>query len=84
MAIKRIAGTETKDDALNLAINNGDLDALQTAMNKFGFRDEESVLRYVLAVLSKSATRSLSIIDQDGARVSLNPSTELLRPELAK
>jgi hypothetical protein len=54
-------------------------------MKRFGFKDEESVLRFALAVLSKSATRSLSIIDQDGVRVNLNPSTELLRqPEPAK
>lgn len=80
MAIKRSANPTQAANELNLTINNGDFDALQAAVKKFGFRDEESVLRYALAVLSKSATRSLSIIDQDGARVSLNPSPDLLRP----
>lgn len=80
MAIKRSATQVQPDNELNLTINNGDFVALRDAMKKFGFRDEESVLRFALAVLSKSATRSLSIIDQDGVRVNLSPSTDLLRP----
>jgi hypothetical protein len=85
MAINRPTSPAPSNNELVLAVNNGDLDALRDAMKRFGFKDEESVLRYALAVLSKSATRSLSIIDQDGVRVNLNPSTELLRqPEPAK
>jgi hypothetical protein len=85
MAINRPASPAPSGNELILAVNNGDLDALRDAMHRFGFRDEESVLRFALAVLSKSATRSLSIIDQNGVRVSLNPSTDLLRqPEPAK
>jgi hypothetical protein len=85
MAINRPTSPAPSNNELVLAVNNGDLDALRDAMKRFGFKDEESVLRYALAVLSKSATRSLSIIDQDGVRVNLYPSTELLRqPEPAK
>jgi hypothetical protein len=85
MAINRQTSPTPSNNELVLAVNNGDLDALRDAMKRFGFKDEESVLRFALAVLSKSATRSLSIIDQDGVRVNLNPSTELLRqPEPAK
>jgi hypothetical protein len=85
MAIKRSATPVSSDNELNLTINNGDFEVLRDAMRRFGFRDEESVLRYALAVLSRSATRSLSIIDQDGVRVNLNPSADLLQqPEPAK
>lgn len=80
MAIRRPDPSATTDQELILAINNGDLEALQDAVRKFGFKNEESVLRYALAVLSKSATRSLSIIDQTGVRVNLNPSSDLLLP----
>jgi hypothetical protein len=85
MAINRPAAPVSSSNELILAVNNGDLEALRDAMTRFGFKDEESVLRYALAVLTKSATRSLAIIDQNGVRVNLNPSTDLLRqPEPAK
>jgi hypothetical protein len=82
MAIKRPASPapSNPENELILAVNNGDLEALRDAMRRFGFRDEESVLRFALAVLSKSATRSLTITGLDGARISLNPSTDLLKP----
>lgn len=81
MAILRPASPtpSNPDNELILAVNNGDLEALQDAMKRFGFRDEESVLRFALAVLSKSATRSLTITGIDGVRVTLNPSQDLLR-----
>lgn len=81
MAINRPAApTPANPDELILAINNGDLQALRAISQKFGFRNEESVFRFALAVLSKSATRSLTITDQNGVRVNLNPSTDLLQP----
>ena len=82
MAIQRPASPppSNPDNELILAVNNGDLEALRSAMKRFGFKDEESVLRFALAVLSKSATRSLTITDLAGTRVSLNPSPELLAP----
>ncbi len=75
MAIQRTTATDTD---LNLVINNGDFQVLRETVTRLGFRNEESVLRYVLAVLSKSATRSVSITDTNGAKVSLNPSPDLL------
>ena len=81
MAILRPASPtpSNPDNELILAVNNGDLEALQDAVKRFGFRDEESVLRFALAVLSKSATRSLTITGIDGVRATLNPSQDLLK-----
>jgi hypothetical protein len=81
MAILRPASPtpSNPDNELILAVNNGDLEALQDAVKRFGFRDEESVLRFALAVLSKSATRSLTITGIDGVRTTLNPSQDLLK-----
>ena len=80
MAIQRRPAPASSDTTqeLLLAVNNGDLEALRSAMKRFSFKDEESVLRFALAVLAKSATRSLTITDLAGARVSLNPSSDLL------
>ena len=76
MAIVRLPSTTSEQ--IDLSINNGDLVALREAVQRLGFIDEERMLRYLLAVISKSATRSLMITDQNGARTSLNPSPELL------
>lgn len=76
MAINR-ANTSTGEQ-LNLEINNGDFEALRTTTQRLGFRNEESMLRFMLAILSKSATRSITITDQNGTKVSLNPSDDLI------
>ncbi len=80
MAITRSATQPNPEHELSLVINNGDLQALKDAVKKLGFKDEEGVLRFALAVLTKSATRSLTIVDKDGNRVSLSPATDLLKP----
>lgn len=66
------------EGGLPLVFNNGDLEALQKAVERLGFKDEVSLLRYALAVISQSATRTLTVIDQDGKSVALNPSGALL------
>lgn len=82
MAIVR---TDTdKPDELPLVFNNGDLAALKSAVNRLNFKDEESLLRYALAVISKSATRTLTVIDQDGKSMALNPSESLLKQDSVK
>ena len=82
MAIVRTDSTP-KEGELPLVFNNGDLAALRKAVDRLGFRDEESLLRYALAVISKSATRTLTVIDHDGKSVPLNPSDALLRQDSA-
>jgi hypothetical protein len=77
MAVNRAADTATE---LALTFNNGDLEALRTTATRLGFANEESMIRFMLAALSKSATRSIIITDSNGARVALNPSADLLRP----
>jgi len=78
MAILR-SSSQTENN-LSLTINNGDLEALQDTVARLGFKDEESTLRFMLAVLSKSATRSLIITDKNGAKIPFTPSEGLLKP----
>lgn len=80
MAIIR-STQQLNEGELNLVINNGDYVALQETVKRLGFKDEESMLRFALAVLSRSATRSISITDQNGAKISLNPNEGLLEPK---
>lgn len=81
MAINRNISSNNENEELNLVINNGDLKALKDAVSRLGFLNEESMLRYLLAVMSKSATRSLTITDQSGTKTPLNPSESLLKIE---
>jgi len=79
MAIIRSANQPNPEQQLNLDINNGDLVALKDAAQKLGFKDEESLLRFALAVLTQSATRAVTIVGKDGKSVSLTPSASLLK-----
>ena len=83
MAIIR-SNSEVDEGTLPLTFNNGDLVALSETVERLGFKDEESLLRYVLAVISQSATRTLTIINKDGKSVALNPSETLLVPAAVK
>lgn len=81
MAIIRTPSTPTvtPPTELSLTINNGDFQALQETASRLGFLNEESMLRFMLAVLSKSATRSITITDQNGIKTPLTPGESLLR-----
>lgn len=83
MAILRKTSDQPEAE-LPLVFNNGDFATLKDAVARLGFKDEESLLRFALAVLSKSATRTLTVIDQDGKSLPLNPSEALLKPTVAK
>lgn len=78
MAITRNTA-EVSDTELPLVINNGDLVALRSAVDRLGFKDEESLLRYVLAVVAQSATRSMTVIDKEGKSIALKPGESLLK-----
>lgn len=80
MAIVRKLPADSEGESLPLIFTNGDLSALRAAVGRLGFKDEENLLRYALAVISKSATRTLTVIDQDGKSIALNPSEALLVP----
>lgn len=81
MAITR--SENSQENALELVFNNGDLEALDNAVKRLGFKDQVSLLRYALAVLSQSATRTLTVIDTTGKSVPLNPSDSLLAHKVA-
>ncbi len=79
MAITRkLASDPEEENELILDFNNGDLEVLKGAVQRLGFKDEESLLRYILAVISKSATRTFTVTGTDGKSLSLNPADALL------
>jgi hypothetical protein len=84
MAITRKPEEPAEEGSLPLIFSNGDLTVLKEAVERLGFKDEESLLRYVLAVIAMSATRTLTVIDKDGKSVPLNPSESVLKPRPAQ
>ena len=73
-----ITPTPSVEDRKHYEINNGDFQILQQSVTRLGFKDGGSLLRFVLAVIGQSATRSLKITDTNGKEVPLNPSPALL------
>lgn len=67
-------------DGIVFNVNNGDLQAINETVARLGFKDEESLLRFMLAIMAKSATRSVTITDQNGTKSTLTPSEGLLKP----
>jgi hypothetical protein len=77
MAISKI---KSEDESVDLTINNGDLLALRQIYKDWGFKDEESVLRYALAVLTKATNCTLYYLDDLGEKVGLQPSDAVKKP----
>lgn len=73
----------SNEEHLDLVINNGDYQTLRETSDRLGFLNEESMLRFLLAVISRSATRSITVTDQNGAKLPLTPSDGLLRQPAA-
>jgi hypothetical protein len=81
MALKEIQKTDTNIatlDGVLLNLNNGDLDAVDTAIKKLGFKDRPSLLRYVIAVIAQTDT-PLLYVNKSGEKIALAPSVDLLK-----
>lgn len=85
MAFKKITTDQVaalqEQNSLLFNVTNGDSVALKAVVDKWGFKDEESALRFALAVM-KQAEKGLVFIDSgDGTKTGLSPSDDLLKPK---
>jgi hypothetical protein len=81
MSIKKTTSSD-QSGAIIMAFDNGDLAALELIKKKWKFKDEESLLRFALAVLVKAdGSSSISVKNESGGEVDLKPSTDLLLKE---
>lgn len=70
------------DPKLKITINNGDLAALDRAMKKWDFKDEESLLKFSIAVLLSANGKALYTKTDEGKKQTLSPVDTLLnQPE---
>jgi hypothetical protein len=75
MIIKDPTSTDTR---AILSVDNGDLQALKEAIDKFGFIDEQAALRYALFALLK-AEKNVLYVDEGDKKVIITPSAQSLK-----
>jgi hypothetical protein len=73
----KASATASDFEGLFLALNNGDRAALEDAMKRWNFKDEESLLKVALAILLKAENGKVSIVS-GGAQINLTPNDALL------
>jgi hypothetical protein len=62
----------------SLEIDNGDLQALREVIEKYKFKNEEALLRFIMFVLLK-AEKNAVYIDEGEKTVALTPARHLLK-----
>ena len=72
----------TETDGLIVVLTNGDREALQEIINKWGFLNEESFLKFAMAIMLKAEGNKI-IIQSEGNQASIVPNDNLLRPKNA-
>jgi len=79
MSVKIITESSNKD-ILSLAIDNGDREKLDQALQKWGFKDYQSLLRFTTSVLLLIEDKSLWIEEEVGMK-KIAPSDDLVNSE---
>lgn len=72
--------SDSNDPKKILTINNGDLQALNSALERYRFVNLEALLRYALVGLLESEDNRL-YINKNGEKVVLRPNENLIQPE---
>jgi hypothetical protein len=69
-----------EDNKLHLVIDNGDVDKLDQALNKWSFKDYQSLIRFSVSILLLAEDKSISI-KMNGIQTNIQPAPELLIEE---
>ncbi len=77
MSVKIINDSASKD-VLELAIDNGDKEKLEQVLNKWNFKDYESLLRFAASILLSSEDNTVSIRIKSAIQ-EVAPADNLLR-----
>lgn len=78
MAIKKLPSEIHAASSVALNFDNGDYEVLNTIKKQWNFKDEESLLRFALAILYKAGEHSVSVKDETGNEVTLKPTENML------
>ena len=75
---KRKIKLENNEHSLGLDFDNGDLQALNDVIEKYGFKDEEAALRFGLIVLLNAETNNI-FVERGDQKVKIAPNQSLLK-----
>lgn len=75
MAIKRI---EDKDGKLTLEFENGDREKFLSLIESWNFKDDQSILRFMMSILGVSIDNTVALNKKDGIKLA-QPSDEYLK-----
>lgn len=79
MAITKI---EEKENELIIKLDNGDFIVLEEIKKSWKFLDKERALRFAIAILKKAIAGGKKIyVEENGEKVALKPSNDLLEQE---
>lgn len=76
--IDRTTNPDTGKPVLKIEIDNGDLGGFDHAMSQWTFKNEESMLKFTIAVLISAHTKKLYVDDGNGKKTVLEPIDDLL------
>lgn len=78
MIVTTTGKTSADKPLKSLAVDNGDLEALNEVMEQYGFVDEQAMLRYCLVALLQSSDNKL-YIKQNGNIAAINVADTLIK-----
>jgi hypothetical protein len=70
-----------QDEKLHLIIDNGDLDKLDLVLDKWSFKDYQSLIRFSVSLLLLTEDKSISI-KMKGLQKEVQPAADLLNEEM--
>jgi hypothetical protein len=79
MAIKKLPSEINSTTSIALNFDNGDYEILHKIKQQWNFKDEESLLRFALAILYKAGEHSVSVKDDGGNEITLKPTENMLQ-----
>jgi hypothetical protein len=79
MAIKH----KKESGILHLSVDNGDLEKLEKALEKWSFKDYQSLIRFSVSVLLLAEDKSIAIKMQ-GMQKEIQPAQDLLKSSEAE
>ncbi len=72
MSIKKISSDSKK---MTLEFDNGDLNGFNDIMEKWGFKDEQSLIRFAMGAMLTTTDKTLTITTESGDEKIVPPSS---------
>ncbi len=66
-----------QDDKITLILDNGDKEKFHEVMEKYNFKDHQSLLRFAIAIMLETKENTLGILKDDGL-LKVTPSASYL------